>query len=356
MKALVFADLHATEGDERCFHNRSLSLQQWRVRHFYEELHKIYQAHQCDCLWELGDNTSDRSSIPIPALDVIFEGLARFPVSPFNVKLIGNHEMFLRSTAVHVGKMYQERFQVIETPTAAIWSIPGQRRKDKDLYVLCPFPYEDEQTTAWLEAVLDDNPECRRILLGHFQVSGCQLNSGESKTGIPKTLLKEFDLVLLGHVHKPQALYPHVHYVGSPFQQDKGEAGETKRVGVVDLDTLAVTWVPMTGFPEYRTYTLRQFQELARAESEDRLEVVLTSPDEAERFYAHPLSGRAAPIYQYNAQAQGAETVPVIEDWTRHRQRAIARYIELNPPAQQALAVQPDELLSLAERLADADG
>jgi DNA repair exonuclease SbcCD nuclease subunit len=348
MKALVYGDLQATEGSERCFHNRSISLQQWRVRKFYADLHRIFVEHRCDCLWDLGDTTDDRCSIPIPTIDVVLEGLARFPTHPWNLKLIGNHEQFLRSTSVHVGKLFQGRFQVVEEPKVI-------RAAEGTVYVLCPFPYEDDQLAAWIEAVLEDYPDDEKVLLGHFQVIGCKLNSGESKEGVPKALLKDFKLGLLGHVHKPQSLFKNVHYVGSPFQQDKGESGEAKRVGVVDMNTLEVTWVEMTGFPRYQTYTLVQFNELADAQSEDRVQVVLRSQAEAEQFYAHPLSSRADPVYQYNVQAEAVEHRSAVESWTRTRKGVILKYFELCPPNERGISLPTDELASLAEHLADAE-
>lgn len=348
MKALVYADLQATEGSERCFHNRALSLQQWRTRKFYTDLQRIFVEHRCDCVWDLGDTTDDRCSIPIPTIDVVLEGISRFPEHPWNFKLIGNHEQFLRSTSVHVGRLFSSRFSVVEEPKVV-------RSTDGPVYVLCPFPYEDDQLAAWLEAVLEDYPNDDKVLLGHFQVIGCKLNSGESKEGIPKALLKEFKLGLLGHVHRPQSLFEHVHYVGSPFQQDKGEAGEQKRVGIVDTDTFKVQWVTLEGFPEYRTYTLVQFIELAREDSEDRIQVVLRNQAEAEQFYAHPLSSRADPVYQYSVQSQVAEQRNAVEQWTRSRKGVILKYFELNPPTNKGIAVPTDELVSLAEHLADAE-
>jgi hypothetical protein len=348
VKALAYADLQATEGAERCFHNRSISLQQWRVRKFYADLHRIYVEHQCNCLWDLGDTTDDRCSIPIPTIDVVLEGISQIPAHPWNLKLIGNHEQFLRSTSVHVGRMFQGRFQVIEEPKVL------QDAKGV-VYVLCPFPYEDDQLAAWLDTVLKNYPNDDKVLLGHFQVIGCKLNSGEAKEGIPKELLKEFKLGLLGHVHKPQSVCKNVHYVGSPFQQDKGEAGEAKRVGVVDMDTFEVKWVEMTGFPEYKSYTLAQFVELAQEHSEDRIQVILRNQAEAEQFYAHPLSSRADPVYQYSVQAQSAEHRSAVEAWTRSRKGAILKYLELRPPAEHGINLPAEELVRLAEYLADAE-
>ena len=68
------------------------------------------------------------------------------------------------------------------------------------------------------------------ILFGHFPVAGSYDNTGTRKLpiGVRRSFLTGATMGLLGHVHRGQVLLPNVHYVGSPFQQDFGEAGDTK--------------------------------------------------------------------------------------------------------------------------------
>jgi DNA repair exonuclease SbcCD nuclease subunit len=92
-------------------------------------------------------------------------------------------------------------------------------------------------------------------------VLGSKVASGTVVEGVPRDALRHFSAGFLGHIHKPQTVVKNVYYVGSPFQQHWGEAGENKRLAIFDTDTHAVTWVPMDtyGFPYYYTVTTDDF-------------------------------------------------------------------------------------------------
>jgi hypothetical protein len=354
MKVLVYSDLQATTCHQRCYHNPVQSLQDWRVRKFYKDLKEVYDKYKCEALWDLGDTTDDRSQIPILTIDAVMEGLQQFPKSDWSIKLIGNHEQFLRSTAVHVGKMFNPHFSTVADEPAVLDGI------GKFKLVLCPFPQEDDILAHWLEAVLEDHGSRPLVLLGHFQVAGCQLNNGQSLTGVPVELLKEFRLGLLGHVHKWQQLVAPsnstngIYYVGSPFQQNFGEANEEKRVAIVDTDTFSVQWIQLDGYPLYKTVSFEEFLATANTAGEDRLKVVLKNPEETERFYAHPLSGRPEPIYDYAGANMPETHTKSVESWTRSRNSILRRYVELNPPAKHQLALTPEETVDYGEQIASS--
>jgi exonuclease SbcD len=89
------------------------------------------------------------------------------------------------------------------------------------------------------------------LLVAHFLVGGVavhghgarrgerELHMGEAYAASPQALPAGPQYVAMGHVHAPQpvpgALVP-AHYAGSLLQMDFGEAGEDKRVLIVDLE------------------------------------------------------------------------------------------------------------------------
>jgi DNA repair exonuclease SbcCD nuclease subunit len=94
------------------------------------------------------------------------------------------------------------------------------------------------------------------VLISHFGLNEGVLNSGLSiVTDISvRDLRKHFDLVLLGHYHKPQQIVTDdisVYYVGSPIQLDWGERDDEKRFLIVDSDTLEVKSVPTAGYRKH---------------------------------------------------------------------------------------------------------
>lgn len=123
---------------------------------------------------------------------------------------------------------------------------------------------EDIIFLPWSGNLVDELMECEpgKILVSHFGLNEAQLSSGISiRTNIRLNHLKKFDLVLLGHYHKPQEL-GNVYYVGSPIQLTRGEADEKKRFLVVDTETLDVKSYQTTGYRKYFNVVLESKDEL----------------------------------------------------------------------------------------------
>lgn len=360
MRALCYADLQATDGHEKCHGDPTVPLQIARVDAFFQTISKIYDEYQCDCLWDLGDTTDDRSSIPVPAIDVVCGNLAHFARSDMSFKLIGNHEQYLRNTSVHVGNMFSPYFTVIEGNQAFPVEDLGVR------VLCCSYPAAEKDTIAWLADQRKQAKAAKEkvILLGHFQVMGCITGAGQLLAGIPKDALTWVDLGLLGHVHKPQSIHKNVHYVGSPFQQDWGETGESKRVGIVDISPgkVSVQWVPIEGFPQYVKLGVEDFEQACTPESEDRFKVVIRSQQEATKFFSLPLAHRAEPIYDFDvtaastATSEGAEIDEKIAGnitgnaWSF--EAVMQRYVERNTPESKGIPASVEEMVSYGHEIA----
>jgi len=95
-----------------------------------------------------------------------------------------------------------------------------------------------------------------KILISHFGLDEGMLNSGISiQSDISlNDLIGRYELVLLGHYHKPQEIIRddiRLYYVGSPIQLDWGEKGDEKRFLVVDTDTMDVQSIPTQGYRKH---------------------------------------------------------------------------------------------------------
>jgi DNA repair exonuclease SbcCD nuclease subunit len=96
----------------------------------------------------------------------------------------------------------------------------------------------------------------RKILISHFGLSEGILSSGMSIVSdlSAKQLIERYELVLLGHYHKPQEIIQDnfkLYYVGSLIQLDWGEKNEDKRFLVVDTDTLDVSSIPISSYKRH---------------------------------------------------------------------------------------------------------
>lgn len=351
MKFLAYSDLQAKEGHERLFSSPDIPLQRWRVSTFYQRMLDIYRQEDCDGVWDLGDTFDDRNAIPIPTIDAVVKGISEFPDSVWNIKLVGNHEQWTRRGDIHVGRLFSSKFNVVDGN-----KVFDEFDDDLDL-ICCAFPESDTETARWLEAEINRSKSRGRrvILLAHFQVLGCQMSSGVSLEGIPKKMIQRADMGLFGHVHSAQELCPNIFYLGSPFQQDFGEANEEKRVAIIDTDAFTIKWIRVDGFPQYRTVSLADFEKNVDESSEDRLKVVLKNPAEAERFYAHHLSHRVVePIYDYQAGVEQDSTLDAFREQHWTLDSVLMRYMARTGPGARNIQLSAEEMFEYGKQIAEA--
>jgi hypothetical protein len=347
MKLLAFADVQATDGHEPCRLCPDTPLQRWRVEHFFTRLLEIYKNYGCSGLLDLGDTLDDRSAIPVPTIQVVIDGLKKFPRSPHNVKLIGNHEQHFKDGRIHSGNLFHSIFPHIVSAAATL-------RIDNRIICAAAYPTSEVNLTHWLKAAQEACCGSPAILLGHFQVSGTATGSGAALTGIAKATIEPFTLTLLGHIHLGQAITPRAHYIGSPLQQNFGESGQEKRVAVVDTDSCQVEWVPITGFPQYHVLSLEDFLQQDPATSEDRYKVCLRSAAEAEKFFANPSHVAADPVYQYSVTEPKGPVETEQPAWTTRS--IFSRYLDKVPPTSCGIKLEPEEMINIGLQIAESPG
>lgn len=348
IRALLYGDLQATEGHERCFLNPAMPLQRYRVGLLYKKLLEIYHERGCNAIWDAGDTTDDRTAIPMPVLSLIANGIRPFAGSSWNIKATGNHEQYTRNTDIDNRHMFDQVFKVVDGIQA--FEIEGV------VVIAVSFPASQSACAEQLESLMLRYRNKPIIVFGHLEISGTKMKSGVSITGMPRELFDPAQMVLLGHIHLPQQLGDNIFYIGSPFQQDYGEAGETKRVGIVTIegDSIQLEWVPLDGFPQYRRVSWNEFTECFDSQSEDRFTVTLTSPDEAAAFYKHPYSSRAIAEYSYNVLNPELPTQETAaKDWTLHA--AVRRWVERKDPAKLNITSTPDDLLAFGLQIAEGE-
>ena len=127
------------------------------------------------------------------------------------------------------------------------------KRNSFDLISL-PWVHKSKLITSQVIRQLEDlieqmDPNTPNIFLGHCSIIGAQFSSerlitlGEDLM-IPKKLLTEsdFDLVILGHIHRHQVIDNIIIYPGSIERVDWGEAGEDKGFIIADVRKDSCDW------------------------------------------------------------------------------------------------------------------
>lgn len=100
---------------------------------------------------------------------------------------------------------------------------------------------------------LEDGYNGKRILLIHTDYPGAKDNSDYevgSSENLDLGVLSRFDLVLCGHIHKPQKLADNTYMIGAPYQQSRGDRGAKLGYWKIYSD-MTMKFVPLEGYPEF---------------------------------------------------------------------------------------------------------
>ena len=93
----------------------------------------------------------------------------------------------------------------------------------------------------------------KHILLLHTDYPGAKDTDGrvvDSAENINLNMLNRFDLVLCGHIHKPQRLSKKVYMLGAPIQQRRTDK-DCKMGYWLVMDDLSMKFVELKGFPKF---------------------------------------------------------------------------------------------------------
>lgn len=97
------------------------------------------------------------------------------------------------------------------------------------------------------------NPKRKNILLLHTDYPGAKDTDGSevgSCENLNTNLLQKFDLVLIGHIHKPQRLGKKIYMVGAPYQQRRTDRNCEMGYWKIYSD-LSVEFVPLDDTPKF---------------------------------------------------------------------------------------------------------
>jgi len=242
LKRIILADLHLSGYKDDNIQEDGLP---YRLSNLINILNNICLFAKEDNIKYIdiaGDIHNDKDIIYTDAQNAFIHLLEKFSDLQFTL-ISGNHDMSNSGD-------YQ---------TSAIQALGGYSN------VMCLFkptiidnitfiPYSKD-IVKWVN---ESDPN--KILISHFGVNEAQLQSGISIISDVsfKNLLK-FNLVLLGHYHKPQELFKDntkLFYVGNPMHFNWNDKNEVKRFLVYDTESLLVESFNISGFVQYREFVI----------------------------------------------------------------------------------------------------
>lgn len=189
-----------------------------------------------------GDLSHGKSVIYSVAQDIMLQYFNDFRMINFHV-IDGNHDLSGK------GEDVVSALRPLEYVNNVIWTPFNEIRRMGMPEDILFVPYSTN-----LPKIIKEHKA--RILISHFGLSEGVLNSGLSIISEVslKDLINRYELVILGHYHKPQEIINNkikLYYTGSPIQLDWGERNDVKRFLVVDTDTLEVESVPFTKYKKF---------------------------------------------------------------------------------------------------------
>lgn len=170
----------------------------------------------------LGDFWDVRGILPVGCVNQILDCFANWEVPCFMIP--GNHDQVTIGGDVHaltVLNMADNTVQVFTKPTilADILWVPYRRKKEEVLEAIDCF--EGDYMALFL----------------HVDIIGAWMNGlVKAEHGIMVSELPDDVPIYTGHYHKPHTVDGKVVYVGSQYEVSRSEAGDNKRVIVLDRE------------------------------------------------------------------------------------------------------------------------
>lgn len=242
MKFLFTADIHLSRyAQDKIEDESNLPERLHSIKQTLDEMATYCIDNQIENFIIGGDLLHGKSIIYASAQNIMLEFFKKYQSLNFYV-IDGNHDISGKSETV------VSALKSLETIDNIKWISFSEtfRLPDEDILFI-PYSYNLPEIIKGHKA---------NILISHFGLSEGMLSSGMSVVSDVsiKDLKNKYELVLLGHYHKPQEIIRDnisLYYVGSPIQIDWSEKNEEKRFLIVDTDTLDVQSIPLKNYKKH---------------------------------------------------------------------------------------------------------
>lgn len=256
MKAILFSDVHiGLKNSSPEFHKIVLDFAKWMAKEANDRNIKT--------LIFGGDLFHNRKYVMLPSIQVAYEFFDI--LKDFEIHMItGNHDCF-----------YLENSTINSLHLFKGWS--NLHIYDSPKYI--NFGSTKVGFIPW--GIKPDEMEKCDVMFGHYDIVGYQMGTHSfCEHGIdPKFLLKKSPLIFSGHFHKPQSnSYKEgkIIYMGSPYQHDWGDAGQSKYIYEFDFDTKQYLSIENTISPKHIEITKKEDLKMSTG---NIIRIVSDSPD-----------------------------------------------------------------------------
>lgn len=197
-----------------------------------------------DRFFVLGDLFDSRTKIDVDVYYATWQAVKSLTEVVDVTLLLGNHDSYAKSGESHSLEPFKSICHVIDE-----YQVWDETDFKNETFRIAAHPWVDD--VQKLKDKLATLSECGLLLIhqGMQEAAiGPYAATGHGKLSVKDLPLDKVKYVFAGDYHKRQFFGPgsRVHYIGSPYQLNFGEAGEEKALTLLDTDTLTIKSIPTT--------------------------------------------------------------------------------------------------------------
>lgn len=246
--AIVFSDLHINNWNKHNLEN-SRTLNHLRVLFDIKDKCLEYKCPAIFC----GDLFHKPENMPQELLQLVQEKFFELDSIPgFTCYAIsGNHDINVLNTLENPSNSWVSIFAKYHPWLKCI----DFQKVRLGKYTLLGIPYIDgnQGLNLYLSNYIKDNSHNKTILLLHTNYPGAKDTDDrvvDVDNNLSLQVLSLFDLVLCGHIHKPQKLSNNTYMIGAPLQQRRTD--KNCDLGYWELySDLSLKFIPLENYPKF---------------------------------------------------------------------------------------------------------
>lgn len=214
---------------------------QYQIRFFNDLLFPYMEANGIDTIIQTGDLFDNRTVLNLKSFHkikkYIFDKMLEHNYTMHT--LVGNHDMQLRESV----KMNTSELLLRDYPNITIHSNPSTLQFGSSTIDIIPWICIENKTE--IEEFIK-RPNISDILIGHLEIAGAMMQRGiPGHGGFDCSIFGRYTSVLSGHYHTRSFLdNKRINYVGTPYEMNWGDSGDTRGFTVLDTETFQYTYVP----------------------------------------------------------------------------------------------------------------
>ena len=231
MKMVILGDTHlGMRGDSVIFHKH--------YEKFYDTVFFPYlKENNIDTVFQMGDLFDRRKFINYNSLYLcrryFFNKLKENNITFYSI--LGNHDITYRNTL----EINSSQLLLNEYDNITIFDEFVTKEFDGIPIDIVPWLCDDNE-----EGIKESIKNSRsQLCIGHFEIRGFEMDKGTvSQTGIDKSLLSKYDMVLSGHFHH-KSDDGQIFYVGTPGQMTWADYKDPRGFHIFDTNTRELEFI-----------------------------------------------------------------------------------------------------------------